>query len=241
MSVPETRTGECNNLLLSVLPAAYRETLSKSLELVYTEFKQVLYERNKRIPYVYFPCNSVESILTFMQNGTAVEAGTVGNEGFIGIILLMGDNIATDTTICQIAGDSLRMSSADFIEATTGDTQLRRAVQRYIPAYISQVSQSVACNRLHTIEERFARWLLMTQDRVMGNEFYLTQEFLADMLGVHRPSVSLVASTFQQAGIIKYHRGHMTILNRAQLEDTACECYATVRSQFKQWLDVERG
>jgi CRP-like cAMP-binding protein len=200
------------------------------------DFKQVLFERGIPIEHVYFPVTSVFSILSFMYNGTAVEVATVGNEGFAGIDVLVGGAVATDTTICQVAGDSFRMRASTFKEAVTDDTPLRRIAQRYLQSYLSQVSQSVACNRLHTIEERFARWVLMTHDRVGGDAFRLTHEFLADMLGVHRPSVSLVAGSFQQAGLIKYSRGNLTILDRAGLEEVSCECYAKVKSQFQRLL-----
>jgi CRP-like cAMP-binding protein len=169
-----------------------------------------------------------------MEDGAAVEVGTVGNEGFSTVDLLTGSEIATETTICQIPGEALRMPTAKFMEAIAGDTPLRRITLRYLQAYLSQVSQSVACNRLHSIEQRFARWILISHDRVPGDELQLTQEFLADMLGVYRPSVSLVARTYQQAGLIKYTRGRITILDRAGLEEACCECYAVVRKNFER-------
>jgi CRP-like cAMP-binding protein len=227
-----------NNRLLSKLSEEDYQSLRPQLSLVQMDFKQVLFERDMPIEHVYFPVTSVFSILSFMYNGTAVEVATVGNEGFAGIDILVGGVVATDTTICQVAGDSFRMPASTFKEAVTNDTPLRRIAQRYLRSYLSQVSQSVACNRLHTIEERFARWVLMTHDRVGGNAFHLTHEFLADMLGVHRPSVSLVAGSFQQAGLIKYSRGKLTILDRAGLEEVSCECYAKVTSQFQRLLGV---
>jgi CRP-like cAMP-binding protein len=133
------------------------------------------------------------------------------------------------------------MRAADFKEAIHGDTSLRRLAERFLQVFLSQVSQSVACNRLHTIEERFSRWVLLTHDRVKGEHFHLTQEFLADMLGVHRPSVSLVAGAFQQAGLIKYTRGNLTILNRKGLEDASCECYSAGKKRLAQLLGLERG
>lgn len=232
--------GRSNRLLAMLPPTEYQQLLPR-LEFVDTTFKQVLFERNKPIDYVYFPCNSVFSILSFTQNGAAVEVGTIGNEGFTGIDVLVGGKLATDTMICQVAGSSLRMRSQDFQEAIHGETPLRNVAQRFLRAYLSQVSQSVVCNRLHTIEERFDRWVLMTHDRVAGNEFHLTQEFLADMLGVQRPSVSVVASAFQQAGLIKYSRGNMAILNRPGLESTSCECYANVSEQINRLLNISRS
>lgn len=223
---------ECGNLLLSMLPEEDYRSLLPHLELVPMPIKFVVYERNKPIKHAYFPLSGAHSVLAIMEDGAAVEVGTVGNEGFSTVDLLTGSEIATETTICQIPGEALRMPTAKFMEAISGDTPLRRITLRYLQAYLSQVSQSVACNRLHSIEQRFARWILMSHDRVPGDELQLTQEFLADMLGVYRPSVSLVARTYQQAGLIKYTRGRITILDRAGLEEACCECYAIVRKNF---------
>lgn len=241
MSVSITPDQSPANHLLSLLPPEDFQRIAPLLQLVRTEFKQVLFERDKVIEYVYFPCTSVFSVLTFLQNGTAIEVGTIGNEGFSGLNLLVGTEYATETTICQVAGDSLRMRTSDFRNEIATDTALRRVGLKFLQAYLSQVSQSVACNRLHTIEERFARWVLMTHDRVRTEQFHLTQEFLADMLGVHRPSVSLVASSFQQAGLIKYSRGNLTILNRTGLEATSCECYGMVKEQLQRVLGLSRS
>ncbi|MDB5762031.1 MAG: Crp/Fnr family transcriptional regulator [Herminiimonas sp.] len=227
---------QCNNHLLSSLRDEEYQSLLPDLQFVETSVNQEVGKRYKPIEYIYFPCNSVLSVLALMQDGAAVEVGTIGNEGFYGIEALVGGELALETTVCQVKGNSLRMSVADFRNATEGNTPLRRITQRYLLAYLGMVSQSVACNRLHSIEERFSRWVLMTHDRVEGDDFYLTQEFLADMLGVHRPSVSLVASAFQQAGIIKYNRGEMTIVNRAGLENICCECYSAVKSQYARLL-----
>jgi len=236
MSFAMRRSPKCRNVLLAMLPDAEYQALEKHLELVPTPFDMVLFERDKRIEYAYFPCSGEHSVLSVMENGAAVEVGTVGYEGFSTIDLLLGSEIAAETTVCQIAGEALRMPAGVFQKAVSGDTALRRITTRYLYAYLAQVSQSVACNRLHTLDERFARWVLMSHDRVEGNEFHLTQEYLADMLGVHRPSVSLVAKTFQQAGLIRYVRGSMTILNRSGLEEASCECYRVVRKQFDRML-----
>jgi CRP-like cAMP-binding protein len=228
----------CNRLLGSLTDADYRE-LSPDLQLVHLQRKQIIGERGHPVSEVHFPCGGVLSVLAYMHSGAAVEVGTIGKEGMFGLELLLGATHWTETTVCQVEGDSLRMPAAAFRAAITGDTPLRRVAQRYLMAYLTLVSQSVACNRLHNIEERFARWVLMTHDRVNGDEFFLTQEFIADMLGVHRPSVSLVAGAFQQAGYIKYSRGAMHILNRAGLEDASCECYATSRAQFETLLSCK--
>ena len=228
-------TRPCNYLLASLDNDAYR-LLAPHLQSVCMKRKEVIGERGQAASHVYFPCTGVLSVLAFMHNGAAVEVGTIGREGFFGLELLVGGKVWTETTVCQVEGDGMRMTATAFREAVEGDTPLRRAAQRYLMAYLALVSQSVACNRLHNIEERFARWVLMTHDRVVGDEFFLTQDFIADMLGVHRPSVSLVAGAFQQAGFIKYSRGTMSILDREGLEDASCECYEASRTQFASVL-----
>ena len=233
-SVPSSQP--CDNRLLALLSAQDYHALASHLELVPLDIKEIIAERGQPIRYIYFPCTAVLSVLALMLDGQAVEVGTIGNEGFSGLDVLVGGDLATETAICQIKGKALRMPMADFNRATDGDTPLRRVTLRYLQAYLSMVSQSVACNRLHNVEARFARWVLMTHDRVLGDDFYLTQEFLASMLGVHRPTISLVAGAFQQAGMIRYNRGHMTILKREALEDICCECYDVVNEQFERTL-----
>lgn len=231
----------CRNLLLSLLPDENYEYLQKHLQLVHLEASQIVGARDKPFEYVYFPCSCMLSVVAHMENGAVVEVGTIGNEGFSGIDLLIGQTAASETTICQIPGDSWQMRCSLFTNAVVGDSPFRRICLRYLQAYLAQISQSVACNRLHTVDERFARWVLMTHDRVQRDQFDLTQEFLAMMLGVHRPSVSLVAGAFQQAGLIRYSRGHLAVLNRTGLEDAACECYGVVRKQFDRALGIQRG
>lgn len=241
MSASPPAMRERGNLLLNILSDDEYKQLAPCLEPVRLKTKERVGERGIRLGFIYFPCTAVLSVLALMSDGAAIEVGTIGREGFFGVEILAGGEQSTETTICQIEGDALRMPAADFREAIAGNTPLRRIAQRYLLVYLSLVSQSVACNRLHTIEARFARWVLMTHDRVDGDEFRLTQEFLAIMLGVQRPSVSLVAGAFQQAGLIRYNRGLMSILNRAGLEDASCECYAAVKEQFDSLLDMKRG
>jgi CRP-like cAMP-binding protein len=234
-SVPHS-PHECKNRLLARLPEEDYHALSRHLEMIPTPFNFVLFERGKPIEYAYFPCSGEHSILSLMEDGAAVEVGTVGFEGMSTVDLILGSEIAVESTVCQIPGETLRMPAAAFKEAVKMDTPLRRITLRYLQAYLAQVSQSVACNRLHTVEERFARWVLMSHDRVEGDVFQLTQEYLASMLGVHRPSVSLAARALQKAGLIEYKRGMMTILNRQGLEEVCCECYGIVRMQFERLL-----
>ncbi|WP_019139754.1 Crp/Fnr family transcriptional regulator [Noviherbaspirillum massiliense] len=235
MAVPASAQ-ECANHLLSRLPEQEYQALKPHLTWVPTPLRMVLFERDKKIEYVYFPLSGAHSVLSIMEGGAMVEVGNFGNEGFSTVEILTGSELAIETTICQIPGESLRMDAAKFREILNGENELRRLVYRYLQAYLAQVSQSVACNRLHSTEERFARWILMSHDRAPGDEFQLTQEFLADMLGVHRPSVSLVARTFQRAGLLKYNRGVVTILDRAGIEEACCECYGVVRKQFERTI-----
>lgn len=231
----------CTNRLLTAVSDDDLQPLLAKLDRVEIKLKENLYKLGEPIPYIYFPCSNVVSNMVFMTNGAAIEVGTVGNEGFSPVEILLDASTASETAICQIAGEALRIGANDLKDVVRDSPSLRHVLQCYGQGYLAQVSQSVACNRLHHVDARFARWLLITHDRVHGDDFYLTQEFLADMLGVHRPSVSIIASSFQKAGLIQYSRGHMKILDRTKLEDATCECYDTVRNRFKQLLGMPVG
>ncbi|MDB5798269.1 MAG: Crp/Fnr family transcriptional regulator [Paucimonas sp.] len=229
----------CRNLLLSRLPPEELDVVWPMLEHVPTPFGMLLYERNKPLQYAYFPCSGQHSILAQMQDGSAVEVGTTGREGMSSVDLVIGGEMATETTVCQVPGDALRMKTAHFRRVLAELPVFRDLIQRYMQAYLALVSQSVACNRLHNLNQRFARWVLIVHDRADGNDVALTQEYLAIMLGAQRPSVSAVASAFQQENVIRYSRGVITILDRPALERTSCECYATVRQHFRRLLGVD--
>ena len=234
--VGPARTEPANSRFLSLLSHSEFDAIAPLLTPIYCDARQVLGKRGGPIDFVYFSCGAVFSVLALMEGGHAVEVGTIGDEGFHGIDALIGCTHSMELSICQVAGPALRMTMADFQQAVLPGTPLNRIAYHYLRVYLASVSQSVACNRLHSIEQRFARWVLMTHDRVRRDEFDLTQEFLADMLGVHRPQVSLVAGAFQQSGFLKYHRGHMTILQRDKLEESACECYAIGRAHVAAML-----
>ena len=233
MNVPD-HAADCGNLLLSRLPEAEYQRIRPHLEWVSCPLKSSFYKRGQPIEYVYFPLSGEHSVLTVMENGSAVEVGTVGYEGLSTIEALTGGRAALENVTCEIPGEALRMPIAAFLAEIDGRSALRDMAYRYLYYYLAQVSQSVACNRLHTAEERFAKWLLMCHDRVPGDEIAITQEFLADMLGVHRPTVSLIARSFQQLELIRYNRGLVVVLDRRGLEDASCECYATTRARFEQ-------
>jgi CRP-like cAMP-binding protein len=224
------------NRLLGTLDRATFEGLAPLLEPVNLEFKETLYEIGKPMDYAYFPVNSVLSMLARIDEKTSVEVATVGNEGMVGLPLFLGAEVSPGTVISQIAGKSLRMAADAFQRVTSTAGPLMTLLHRYTQALMVQISQGNACNRLHSIEERCARWLLLTHDRVDSDEFTLTQEFLGDMLGVRRASVNIVAAIFQRAGFIRYSRGRITVLNRAGLESAVCGCYSVIREEYERLL-----
>jgi CRP-like cAMP-binding protein len=191
------------------------------------------------LPYVLFPLSGIISIVMEMENGAQIEVATVGNEGMVGVPLFLGAETTPGRAFSQVPGQSLRVPADVFKEEVQRRGKLEHMLQRYTQALFVQTAQSTACNRLHTIEQRGARWLLMTHDRVDGDQFPLTQEFLAQMLGVRRASVSEVAGEFQRAGLIAYARGNIAILDRQGLEDASCECYRVVRDEYERLLGGE--
>jgi CRP-like cAMP-binding protein len=231
---PKKRTS--NHLLLKV-PAAELDKLLPLMELLELDIKDVLYEPGKQIENVYFPDSGCMSIITKLKDGSTVEAITVGKEGMVGLPLFLGATSTPTLAICQVPGKVWRMSAANFLRCIERSKILSTLLRQYTQTMCESLAQSTACNRLHTIEERCARWLLMTQDRMESKSFPLTQEFLATMLGVHRPGVSLVAKTLQQAGLIDYRHGKITVLDRAGLEQICCECYTAVRHGYQFQID----
>jgi CRP-like cAMP-binding protein len=234
-------TAARQNLLLNLLTDEQLQPYLGQLEIVEHKFKDVLYQQEGEIDSVYFPCSSVSSNIIYMEDGMGIEVGTTGNESFVGVELLLGGTRATETVIMQIPGTSLRMNADVLRDIIRKQSPLHALLERAGQAYLAMVSQTAACNRLHHIEGRFARWLLITHDRVRQDSFPLTQEFLAMMLGVQRPSVNLTAGAFQQAGIIRYTRGHIHVLDRIKLEDSACECYDKVRRNMQRLLGISHG
>jgi CRP-like cAMP-binding protein len=191
---------------------------------------------NEPIEYVYFPNSGIISLVNLTEDGGTVEAATVGNEGMVGLPLLLGTDRMIGQAITQIVGDALRMKADVFKQEVTPASPLYSLLLRYTQALMNLISQSVACNCLHSVEDRCCRWLLLCQDRVESDEFPLTQEFLAQMLGVRRASVSVVAATLQKAGLIRYRRGKITILDRLGLEAASCECYQIVKQELDRLL-----
>lgn len=203
--------------------------------------RQVVHERDQPFTDVYFPINATISAILPLLDGAAVEVGTVGNEGVSAAEMLAGADSPINNFVCQIAGKAVRMAAQDFRQALDTVPEFRKLAFGYLQCYMAQVAQSAACNSQHSVEARFARWMLITHDRVEGDDFWLTHEVMAQMLGVHRPSVSLIASQFQSAGLIRYSRGNIQIVNRPGLEEVCCECYAQVRDRFERVMGVGRG
>jgi CRP-like cAMP-binding protein len=222
------------NRLLDSLPADEQADLAPHLEPVRLELKDLLVEQGKRIDSVYFPLTAVTSLLNLVQDTGGVEIATVGNEGLVGLSLSWGIDTFNPREFvqCQVPGDALVMEPETFASKVSQGGELTWLVHRYTQAFVTQIGQQVACNGLHTIEERCARWMLLTHDRVGSDEFPLTQEFLAQMLGVRRPSVTVVAGILQQAGFIRFRRGRITITDRRGLEGASCECYNVLREVF---------
>lgn len=232
----EARPNPIKNRLLSALPNSEYERLLPHLEPVSLTFKQIIYAPNEPIEYVYFPNSGIISLVNLTEDGGTVEAATVGNEGMAGIPVLLGTDRMIGQAISQIVGDAVRMKADVFKREVTPGSPLHNLLLRYTQALMNLISQSVACNRLHSVEKRCCRWLLLCQDRVQSDQFPLTQEFLAQMLGVRRASVSEVAAILQRAGLIRYSRGKITICDRAGLEASSCECYRIVKEEFDRLL-----
>ena len=226
------------NRLLDFLTPEERGRIANELEEVNLRLREPLCGSGERIDSVYFPLQSVVSLLTRVQGTTGVEVATIGSEGLVGISLSWGATTLNPAELLQVQvpGTALRMGAEAFTVEITRDAGLANAVRRYTQAFISQLCQQVACNGLHSIQERCARWMLLTHDRVDADDFPLTQEFLAQMLGVRRASVSAVAGALQEAGFIRYKRGRVTVLDRGGLEHASCECYQVLREVFDRLI-----
>src|SRR3954470_14513331 len=218
-------------ILAALSPKEYKRLLP-DLEFISLPLDVSLYRSGEAIDYIYFPCEGVISLVTKMRDGTAIEVGLIGNDGMVGIPVLLGDNIAFEEAIVQIAGSALRMKTSVFKKGLRlNQNPLLTELLLYTRALMRQVAQTAACNRLHTIEERFSRWLLMCHDRMGTDELLLKQEFISKMLGARRTSVGGAAARLQARGLIRYSRGHVNILKRKELEDSSCECYGAVAGE----------
>jgi CRP-like cAMP-binding protein len=232
------RAGTPNRLLAALPPKEY-EALLAGLEVVTLTYGAVLYEPGERMQHVYFPSDCVVSLLTVIDDRRALEVGLVGREGMVGVRLALGIAASSTRALVQGTGTALRITAARFLRGLRRSPALRRAVLLYTDTLMSQVAQTAACNRFHVVDARLARWLLMTRERLPSSEFYLTHQFLADMLGVRREGVSEAAGELQRRGLIRYRRGTITILNQYGLEAASCSCYGHVRLPTGSTLNGE--
>ena len=225
------------NRLIAVLPPADRRRLLKAVDPLSMTARQRLDEAGDPMKYVYFPVSGVHSIVSTLTDGGIIDVATVGNEGMIGIPVFLGGRSTRGKAFCHVPGDVLRMRAAHFREEVRRSRPLRTVMLRYTLAFIEQLAQHAACTRLHSIVERCASSLLMTRDRMSADEFLLTQELLAHMLGVRRATVTTAAGMLQHAGVIEYARGRITIVNQKKLERVSCRCYRIVRQEYKRLLN----
>jgi CRP-like cAMP-binding protein len=238
MSNSEKSPPATQNRLLAALPRQEYERLAPHMQKVSFEQGQTLHEPHEPIKYAYFSLTGVTSMIVTTQNGSSVEVGLVGREGFIGYEPLLGMKSAPNSAVTQIPGYALRISSETLkAEFDRGD-RLQAILHRHIQAQIVQTAQCAACNRLHEVNERMARWLLMMHDRAETDKLPLTHQFLSQMLGANRATVSITAGVFQQANLIRYARGAITILDREGLEQIACECYSVVKAEFDRSFNI---
>jgi CRP-like cAMP-binding protein len=224
------------NAILVGVAAATTKSVAKHGIVMAVKLREQLYDAEEVIRYVYFPLDSVLSIVARMEDGSEIEIGTIGREGMSALPLLMGAASTANVCYCQVRGTAIRLPAEVFRTLTEGDPAFRQRLDRYLQAYVNMLGQLAACNRLHSIYARCARWLLMTRDRVDGDEFHLTQEFLAMMLGTDRSGVASAAVSLQRADFIKYSHGTIQIRDRAGLESASCECYRVARRQFEGLL-----
>ncbi len=224
------------NYLLAALPAAEADQVFPHLEWVPMPLGHVLYESGVQMRHVYFPTTSIVSLLYVMEDGASAEIAIVGNEGIVGVSLFMGGESTPSRAVVQSAGHAYRLSGQWVKEEFSRAGPMQHLLLRYTQALLTQMAQTAVCNRHHTLDQQFCRWLLLSLDRLPGNELVMTQELIANMLGVRREGVTEAAGNVQKAGLISYHRGHIKVLDRAGLEARACECYAVVKKEFDRLL-----
>ncbi|MBB5047911.1 CRP-like cAMP-binding protein [Rhodopseudomonas rhenobacensis] len=229
------------NRLLEMLPRHDLNQLRPHLHSVVLDYKMPLYEAFEPIHDVYFPLDGVASLVATMADGSAAEIGTIGNEGIVGTPIILGDTIAPTNVYVQVPGHALKLKAEVLRQALLESAATRTLMLHYVHAFFNQVAQSAVCNHFHSIEQRCCRWLLMTHDRMHEDHFLLTQEFLAMMLGARRSSVTEAAKRLKQLQLISYVRGHVTILDRAGIERTSCECYAVSKAEYDRLLGTPEG
>ena len=228
------------NHLLAALPTAEFESLLPHLELVPLLLGQMLYEPDMQLQHAYFPTTSIVSLHYVMESGASAETAGVGNEGMVGISLFMGGDTTPSSAVVQTAGHAYRLERRRLKQAFDDAGLFQKVLLRYTQALMTQMAQTAVCNRHHSLEQQLCRWLLLTVDRLSGDELIMTQELVASMLGVRREGITEAAGNLQRAGLISYRRGHIAVLDRKGLEKNSCECYAVVKKEIDRLLsDVQ--
>jgi CRP-like cAMP-binding protein len=235
-SVKTLSPGPSENHLLAVLPDAEWQRWLPHLERVEMPLGQVLYEAGGTLSHVYFPTTAIVSLLYVMENGASAEIAVVGNEGIVGISLFMGGDSTSSRAVVQSAGVGLRLKAQIMKDDFNRAGPVLHLLLRYTQALITQMAQTAVCNRHHSLDQQLCRWLLLSLDRLQGSELVMTQELIANMLGVRREGVTEGALKLQQAGLIRYARGHISVLDRDGLQKRSCECYAVVKKEYDRLL-----
>jgi len=228
------------NQLLAALPAEEFERLAPRLELVPLPLGEMLYEPGEQLQHAYFPVSAIVSLHYVMASGASASVAGVGNEGVVGISLFMGGETTPSSAVVQTAGHAYRLERRLLKQEFDRCGAMQRLLLRYTQALMAQMTQTAVCNRHHSVEQQLCRWLLVTLDRIPSGKFVMTQELVAGMLGVRREGITEAAGRLQEAGLIRYRRGHLAVLERAGLETRACECYAVVKDEFSRLLSDVR-
>ncbi len=224
------------NHLLAALPADVQQRLLVNLELIPLPLGKVLYESGDALHHVYFPIDAIVSLLYVMENGASAEISVVGNEGLIGVAVFMGGESTPSRAIVQSAGYAFRLQGKQFKDEVNRHGEMLHLMLRYTQALLTQMAQTAVCNRHHSIDQQLCRWLLLSLDRLPGDQLSMTQELIANMLGVRREGVTEAAGKLQKLGVIEYSRGHIRVLDRGKLEQLSCECYAVVKKETDRLL-----
>ena len=227
------------NHILTRLNHADYDRLQSRFEDISLSLRERIYEQGRKVDYVYFPETSVISVLKVLEDGTVIETDTIGREGMAGLPAIFGIDTSSSRAVCQVPGRARRLRADIVLAERRRGTEFAELLLRFAHVMMTMLAQGVACNRAHSLEERMCRWLLMTHDRVDADSFPMTQEFLAQMLGVRRPTVNLAGTSLQRAGLIRYSRGKITIVDRPRLEEASCECYSRINAEFARSLGVD--
>ncbi len=233
---PMSEHDPCENQILNALPAAERERVFPHLTLVEMPLGMVLYESGDPLHHIYFPADSIVSLLYVLQDGASAEIAVVGNEGAIGVALFMGGGTTPSRAIVQSAGFAYRLPRRELHLEFERHGHLMHVLLRYTQSLITQMAQTAVCNRYHTLDQQLCRWLLLSLDRSRSSELNMTQELIANMLGVRREGVTVAALKLQKLGVIRYRRGHIEVLDRPKMETLVCECYAVVKNETNRLL-----